>query len=98
MIAHHVLFWLKPETTTAQQSDFRAGLESLSAIPSITHLHIGTPADISRSVVDTTYTFSMIAFFENMEGHDIYQVHTVHQTFLNNFRELFEKVIIYDAD
>lgn len=98
MIAHHVLFWLKPETTTEVKTQFNAGLASLSGIESVKQLHIGTPADISRSVVDTTYTFSLILFFENMEGHDVYQTHEIHQTFLNNFRQYFEKVIIYDAD
>ena len=97
MINHHVLFWLKPDTTEEQKAAFRKGLGSLENIETVKIFHIGTPAPIERAVVDITYTFSLAIFFENMAGHDVYQVHDLHQSFLNNFRELFEKVVIYDA-
>jgi len=97
MLAHHVLFWLKTDTTDAQKTAFKKGLQSLENIESVKSIHIGTPAAIERAVVDTTYTFSLVVFFEDMAGHDIYQVHTIHLAFLDQFRPLFEKVIIYDA-
>lgn len=97
MIAHHVLFWLKADTTEVQKVAFRKSLETLEAVEVIKFMHIGTPAPIERAVVDTTYTFSLMVTFENMAAHDEYQVHPVHQAFLNEFRILFEKVIIYDA-
>lgn len=98
MLAHHVLFWLKSDTTEDQKNAFRKGLESLEKIETVKHFHIGTPAAIERAVVDTTYTFSLVLFFEGMEGHDVYQVHELHKAFLDEFRGLFEKVIIYDAN
>ncbi|WP_367868620.1 Dabb family protein [Pedobacter sp. WC2423] len=97
MIAHHVLFWLKADTTADQKSAFRKGLESLEKIETATKIHIGAPAPIERAVVDTTYTFSLILFFEDLAGHDVYQGHPIHIAFLDEFRGLFEKVIIYDA-
>ena len=97
MINHHVLFWLKANTTEEQKAAFRKGLESLENIETVKMFHIGIPAPIERAVVDITYTFSLAIFFENMAGHDVYQVHDLHQSFLNNFREFFEKVVIYDA-
>ncbi|WP_316737739.1 Dabb family protein [Pedobacter aquatilis] len=97
MIAHHVLFWLKADTTTAQKEAFKNGLESLKNIEVVNNIHIGTPAPIERAVVDTTYTFSLVLFFENLAAHDVYQVHDIHKAFLDEFRALFEKVIIYDA-
>lgn len=97
MINHHVLFWLKPNTTEEQKAAFKKGLESLENIETVKIFHIGTPAAIERAVVDTTYTFSLAIFFEDLTGHDVYQVHELHQSFLNNFRDLFEKVVIYDA-
>lgn len=97
MINHHVLFWLKPDTTEDQKATFRKGLESLEQIETVKHFHVGTPAPIERAVVDITYTFSLALFFEDLAGHDVYQVHELHKTFLDNFRGLFEKVIIYDA-
>ncbi|MCZ4223661.1 Dabb family protein [Pedobacter rhodius] len=98
MIAHHVLFWLKADTTAEQIAAFRNGLESLEKIEVVKTFHIGTPAPIERAVVDTTYTFSLILFFEDLAAHDVYQVHEIHKAFLDEFRSLFEKVIIYDAE
>ncbi|WP_129714565.1 Dabb family protein [Pedobacter sp. SYP-B3415] len=97
MIAHHVLFWLKPETTDAEKAEFKRGLETLENIEVVRQFHIGSPAPIERAVVDTTYTFSLILFFDDLAAHDIYQVHPVHKTFLENFRVFFERVVIYDA-
>lgn len=97
MLAHHVLFWLKADTTDNQKQEFRKGLESLEGIETVKTIHIGTPAPIERPVVDITYTFSLIILFEGMAGHDVYQVHNLHQAFLDQFRGLFEKVVIYDA-
>lgn len=97
MLTHHVLFWLKSETTETQKQAFRKGLESLKGVESVEQLFIGTPAPISRAVVDTTYTFSLNIIFKDLAAHDTYQVHTLHKAFLEEFRQYFEKVVIYDA-
>ena len=98
MIVHHVLFWLKADTTADQKLAFRKSLESLEGVESIRTLHIGTPAPIERAVIDTTYTFSLTVFFDDLAGHDVYQVHPLHLAFLDEFRIYFEKVVIYDAE
>lgn len=97
MLSHHVLFWLKAETTEEQKAAFKKGLESLEKIETVVNFHVGTPAPIERAVVDITYTFSLVIFFEGMAGHDVYQTHALHLAFLDEFRGLFEKVVIYDA-
>ncbi|MCO4294472.1 Dabb family protein [Solitalea sp. MAHUQ-68] len=97
MLTHHVLFWLKADTTEEQKAAFRKGLESLEKVETIKSIYIGTPAPIERAVVDTTYTFSLMVVFEDLAGHDVYQVHPVHKSFLEEFRAFFEKVVIYDA-
>ncbi|NHA06382.1 Dabb family protein [Mucilaginibacter sp. HC2] len=98
MIAHHVLFWLKADTTADQKTAFRKSLETLAGVESIKTLHIGTPAPIERAVVDTTYTFSLTVFFDDLAGHDVYQTHPLHLAFLDGFRVYFDKVVIYDAE
>ena len=99
MITHHVLFWLKPETTEQQKADFKKGLESLTGVETIQSLYVGSPVkEISRPVVDTSYTFSLVILFNDLAGHDVYQTHPVHKAFLENFRVFFEKVVIYDAE
>ena len=97
MLAHHVLFWLKADTTEDQKNAFKNGLLSLEKIEGIKAFHIGTPAPIDRPVVDITYTYSLTIFFEDLAGHDVYQVHDLHKAFLDEFRILFDKVVIYDA-
>lgn len=97
MLAHHVLFWVKADTTADQKAAFRKGLESLEKIETIKQMHVGVPAAIERAVVETTYTFSLVLFFEDMAGHNVYQEHPVHKAFLDGFRVFFEKVIIYDS-
>ncbi|SDP99925.1 Stress responsive A/B Barrel Domain [Mucilaginibacter sp. OK268] len=98
MIVHHVLFWLKADTTADQKIAFRKGLETLEGVESIKTLHIGIPAPIERAVIDTTYTFSLTVFFDDLAGHDVYQTHPLHLAFLDGFRVYFEKVVIYDAE
>ncbi len=97
MLTHHVLFWLKADTSSEQKEAFRKGLQSLEKVETIKGIFIGTPAPIERAVVDTTYTFSLITLFQDLAGHDVYQTHPLHLAFLDEFRSLFEKVIIYDS-
>lgn len=97
MLTHHVLFWLKADTSEEQKQSFRKGLESLEKVETIKSIFIGTPAPIERPVVDTTYTFSLLTIFEDLAGHNVYQVHPVHLAFLEEFKSLFEKVVIYDS-
>jgi len=97
MIAHHVLFWLKADITAEQKEAFRTSLQTLEGVEVVKNLHIGTPAPIERAVVDTTYTFSLIVFFDDLDAHNVYQEHPLHLAFLDGFRIYFEKVVIYDA-
>lgn len=98
MISHHVLFWLKADTTSEQKTAFRKSLETLQNIEIVKFFHVGTPAPIERAVVDTTYTFSLLLAFDDLDAHNIYQGHALHQAFLEEFRGLFERVVIYDAE
>jgi hypothetical protein len=98
MLSHHVLFWLKADTTEEQKIAFRKSLQTLQGVETVKSLYIGTPAPISRAVVDITYTFSLLILFDDLAGHDVYQVHQLHKAFLEEFRIFFEKVVIYDAE
>lgn len=97
MIAHHVLFWLKADISDVEKGAFLGGLKSLEKIEVVKNFHVGIPAPIERAVVDTSYTFSLIIFFEDLAAHDVYQVHPIHKAFLEEFRVFFDKVVIYDS-
>lgn len=98
MLVHHVLFWLKADTTEEQKAAFRGGLQSLEKVSSVKSFYIGTPSSVTRTVVDSTYTFSLLLLFDDVAAHDVYQVDPLHKAFLETFRVMFEKVVIYDAE
>ena len=97
-LAHHVLVWLKnPESDTDRERVIE-GMRTLAAIPSVRGLHIGVPAAVAqRSVVDGSFSVSLIVHFDDLAGHDAYQQHPVHLQLLDDQRELWAKVVIYDA-
>src|SRR4051812_18839839 len=97
MLSHHVLFWVKENTTDVQKKSFKASLETLAGVETVRSIHVGVPSSISRAVVDTTYTFSLVLMFDDLAGHDVYQIHPLHKAFLDEFRDTFEKVVIYDS-
>ncbi len=98
MLAHHVFFWLRPDITPEQKEQFYKGLQTLQSIEIVKGIYIGTPvAQIERSVVDKTYSFSLLVIFNGLTEHDAYQVHPVHKAFLATFGNYWEKVVIYDA-
>ncbi len=98
MLVHHVLFWLKPDTTDEQKAAFREGLQTLEQVSTVKQFYIGSPSSITRNVVDGSYTFSLLLIFDDVAAHDLYQVDPLHKAFLEQFRVLFEKVVIYDAE
>lgn len=97
MLSHHVLFWLKADITAEQKLAFRKSLSTLEQVETVKAFHLGEPSAIERAVVDSSYTFSLVLFFEDLAGHDVYQVHPLHKAFLEEFRVFFEKVVIYDS-
>jgi Stress responsive A/B Barrel Domain len=99
MLVHTVVFWLRPELTSTERETFaREGLDSLRGIPTVRALHLGRPAAIPpRPVVDASYDFSITVLFDDVPGHDIYQVHPVHLAFLARFKTSWTRVQIYDA-
>ena len=96
--SHHVFFWLNNPDNPADRALFEKGIEDLLKIPEIKAVQFGVPAATAdREVVDGSYTYSYLIFFDNQKGHDIYQDHLLHHEFVNNYSHLWEKVLVYDA-
>jgi hypothetical protein len=95
LIVHHVFFWLKnPEDA----SKLMEGLKSLSRIPQVKQLLIGRPASTEmREVVDNSYHVSELMYFNSLEAQKEYQDHPIHQKFIADFGQLWEKVMVYDT-
>jgi Stress responsive A/B Barrel Domain len=97
MFVHHVFFWMKPDATPEEQAQLAAGLNTLKSIEVMRQIHIGTPADTNRPVIDTSYTFSLLTMFDNGADEAIYQTHPVHLAFIDACKHLWERVLIYDS-
>jgi hypothetical protein len=99
MLVHSVIFWAKSDLTHEQRATFRVGLETLRKIPSITAIYIGAPAAVTpRPVVDRSYTYGLTIVFKDVAAHNAYQVHPIHQTFVSECKQYWEKVQIYDTE
>jgi len=94
---HHVFFWLKEPSNPEARKQFENGLKELIKVPQIQSSHIGKPVESPREVVDDSFTYSYLAFFENKEDQDTYQTHPIHLKFVDDCKHLWEKVVVYDA-
>lgn len=97
-LAHHVFFWLKEPNNPDVRKTFESALKELRNVPTIKLAHIGVPAGTeSRDVVDHSYTYCMLTFFDSQEGQDAYQVHPIHEAFVAQNNHLWSKVVVYDS-
>lgn len=97
IFVHHVFFWLKEPGNSEARTQFEKGLQALITVPQIRSSHIGAPVESPREVVDDSFTYSYMAFFESKEDQVIYQTHPIHLKFIEDCQHLWEKVIVYDA-
>jgi len=97
-LVHHVFFWLKDPSSTADRDKLVAGVKTLKNIETIRMLHVGVPASTEkRDVVDNSYHVSELMFFDNVEDQKIYQDHPIHQKFIKEHSMLWDKVVVYDV-
>jgi hypothetical protein len=98
MLIHSVYFWFKPEADPALVLRFEAGLRRLATIPEIRTVHFGKPeATPKRPVIDDTYAWALVETFADIEAHDRYQAHPIHQEFVDDFADAWQKVTVYDV-
>jgi hypothetical protein len=98
MVIHQVLFWLKNKDSEEDKATLKKGLGSLKGIGEVKQLYIGTPAaTLKRDVIDDSYSFFMVMFFDDIAGQDAYQVHPLHTSFVEQYNHLWERVVVYDA-
>lgn len=97
-LLHHVFFWLKNPDSEADRAALIAGIKALGAIETVRAIHVGIPASTEkREVVDNSYHVSELLCFDDVEGQDIYQVHPLHQEFVEKYSHLWSKVVVYDT-
>lgn len=98
MLIHSVYFWFKPDADPARVARFEQGLASLTRIPDIQTAHFGRPeATPKRASVDDSYAWALVEIFADVEAHDRYQTHPIHEEFVREFAPLWAKVQVYDV-
>ena len=98
MLIHSVYFWFEPDADPALVASFEAGLARLTTIPEIQTAYVGKPeATPKRAVIDDTYAWALIETFADIEAHDRYQAHPIHQEFVGEFAASWQKVQVYDV-
>jgi quinol monooxygenase YgiN len=98
MLLHSVYFWFRPDADAALVARFEAGLARLSKVPEVQAAYIGRPeATPKRAVIDDTYAWALIETFADIEAHDRYQSHPIHQEFVSQFAAIWGKVQVYDV-
>lgn len=94
---HHVYFWLKNKENKADLAKLVEGLNTLTKIKSLKTHHIGIPAGTNRDVIDGSYSISWLTIFDDGKGQEAYQVDPIHLAFVDNYKHLWSKVIVYDS-
>jgi Stress responsive A/B Barrel Domain len=97
MLIHSVYFWLKEGLSAAELEDFQRQLQAIAAIESVRQAHIGVPADTDRPVIEQSYSYGLILSFDDMQGHDFYQVHEAHERFRQECSRYWSRVLIFDV-
>lgn len=98
MFNHNVYFWMKPGLDEVALEAFEQGLESLCEKTTATSGYYGKPAPSDRDVVDSSYGYGLILFFESADDQETYQVSDVHQRFIADHGPKWERVLVYDTE
>ena len=95
MFVHCVYFWLKPGITSEEEQLFLQRCKALTTISTVRHGWVGKPADTDRPVIDRTYSYGLVTAFDDVAGHDAYQVDPIHDVF-REIHDFWTQVKIYD--
>lgn len=97
IFVHQVYFWLKNPDSTADLNKLIEGLKTLTKIKHIKGWHIGIPAGTSRDVIDGSFSVSWLNTLKDRAAQDAYQIDPIHVAFVENYKHLWNKVVVYDS-
>lgn len=98
MLAHNVFFTLKDKSPEARQKLVDAAQKHLTNHPGTAFFACGTVADLDRPVNDVDFDVALHVIFETRADHDTYQTAPRHLKFIEENRENWEKVRVFDSD
>ncbi|MEM9158627.1 MAG: Dabb family protein [Verrucomicrobiota bacterium] len=99
MLVHTVYFYFKESVSEEQIAANIEGARELGKIETVKEMYVGTQADVTiRPVSVTGWKFSITVLLANVPDHDIYQDHPIHLDYIAKYKDLWEKVTVFDAD
>ena len=97
VLIHTVFFWIKEGTSANENEAFEKGLVRLGTCPQIHNFYWGPPAPTeARGVVDNTYDYAINVHFKSLEDQAEYQKEPIHMKFIEDHKDLWGKVVVYD--
>ena len=93
---HTVYFYAAEGLTEKRKTEFIDGLAELAKTPSIQKVYYGPPAGTPREIVDNNYLVAWICHFKSSEDQDLYQKDPIHLKFIEDYKDVWSKVLIYD--
>jgi hypothetical protein len=97
-LVHSVFFWLKDDLSDADKAAFRAGVASLKTVSTVKDMYIGPPAPTEeRGVIDNSYSTALIVHFADVAGQNAYQIDPIHLKFVEDHKDKWTKVVVYDS-
>jgi hypothetical protein len=97
MLAHNVYFALKENTPAAKKKLVDACKKHLSGHPGEAYFAAGTVADLDRPVNDRDWDVALIIVFKDRASHDKYQDAARHKQFIEENKDGWKKVRVFDA-
>jgi hypothetical protein len=98
MLVHTVFFYLKSDLSGELREDFRRQVATLGEISTVSSFYLGTPAPVPpRPIIDRTYDFGITCVFKDVAAHDAYQVDPIHKVFIDDCKDRWARVQIYDT-
>ncbi|MFC0778829.1 Dabb family protein [Flavobacterium sp. HJSW_4] len=95
---HYLLFWLKPELTAEQVSDFKNFFEGLKKLPYVKNVRYGGPANSSpRPVMDNSFTYNASMEFDSLEDLETYGKLDAHLALVAKYKPFFNKMMVHDS-
>lgn len=95
---HTVFFWMKEPGNEVANKKFEVSLRKFldHSLYAKTQF-IGRPPKATRSVVDDSFTYSLVLSFESAEAQENYQKEAAHVVFIEESQNLWEKVVVFDS-
>lgn len=96
--SHVVYFWLNEPDNHKVRDRFEKALSLLVESSENAHdYHLGKAEPSDRAVVDDTFTYSLMINFATKVDHDKYQVEPAHLKFVDENKDLWDRVVVYDS-